>query len=79
MKNITLHIRKGLEVALTSLIIVYKKIVSPLLPNTCRYYPTCSTYAIQAIQKKGIIKGVVKAIYRIIRCNPFSKGGYDPV
>ena len=57
----------------------YKKILSPYLPPSCRFYPTCSTYAIQAIGKYGIIKGGMKAIYRILRCNPFNKGGYDPV
>ncbi|MFH1598190.1 MAG: membrane protein insertion efficiency factor YidD [Patescibacteria group bacterium] len=45
----------------------------------CRYSPTCSEYAIQAIAKYGIIKGATKAAWRVLRCNPFSKGGYDPV
>jgi len=57
----------------------YKKVISPLLPPSCRFYPSCSTYAIQALEKYGIIKGSIKAIYRILRCNPFNKGGYDPV
>jgi len=57
----------------------YKKVISPLLPPSCRFYPTCSTYAIQALEKHGIIKGSIKAAYRILRCNPFNKGGYDPV
>jgi hypothetical protein len=57
----------------------YKKAISPLLPPSCRFYPTCSSYAIQAIEKYGILKGSIKAIYRILRCNPFNKGGYDPV
>ncbi len=68
MKKILVLIIKG-----------YKKFISPLLPASCRFYPTCSTYAIQAIEKYGIIKGSIKAAYRIIRCNPFNKGGYDPV
>ncbi|MEI7615908.1 MAG: membrane protein insertion efficiency factor YidD [Actinomycetota bacterium] len=57
----------------------YKKVISPLLPPSCRFYPSCSTYAIQSLEKYGIIKGSIKAIYRILRCNPFNKGGYDPV
>jgi hypothetical protein len=57
----------------------YKKVISPLLPPSCRFYPTCSTYAVQSIEKYGILKGSIKAIYRILRCNPFNKGGYDPV
>ncbi len=57
----------------------YKKHISPVLPNSCRFYPTCSEYAIEAINKYGILKGSIKSIYRILRCNPFNKGGYDPV
>lgn len=59
---------------------LYQKTVSPALPsNTCRFYPTCSHYGYQAIYKYGSIKGVFMAIRRIIRCNPFNPGGYDPV
>ena len=57
----------------------YKKFISPLKKPCCRFYPTCSTYAIQAIEKYGALNGSVMAIYRILRCNPFCKGGYDPV
>jgi len=57
----------------------YKKNISPILPQSCRFYPTCSEYAIDAINKYGVLKGSIKAIYRILRCNPFNKGGYDPV
>ena len=57
----------------------YKKFVSPLLKDSCRFYPTCSEYAIEAISKFGVLKGSIKSIYRILRCNPFNKGGYDPV
>jgi uncharacterized protein len=56
----------------------YKKYLSPLLPKSCRFYPTCSEYAADAINKYGILKGSIKSIYRILRCNPFNKGGYDP-
>lgn len=57
----------------------YKKIISPALPDSCRFYPTCSEYAATAVGKYGVLKGSIKSIYRIIRCNPFNKGGYDPV
>jgi len=48
-------------------------------PRTCRFYPTCSEYAVQAVQKYGVVKGLFKAIARILRCHPFNPGGYDPV
>lgn len=57
----------------------YRKAISPLFPPCCRFTPTCSQYAIEAITKYGVLKGSVKAIWRILRCNPFCKGGYDPV
>ncbi len=62
-----------------SLIKVYQKIISPLFPPSCRFYPTCSEYAVQSITKYGIFKGGIKAVWRILRCNPFNKGGIDPV
>lgn len=79
MKRLIKYMQTGLKILIILLIKIYKKIISPIFPSTCRYYPTCSSYAIQAIEKKGIIKGTIKAFYRILRCNPFSKGGYDPV
>ena len=57
----------------------YKRNISPLLPNACIYTPTCSEYAMEAIQKHGVFKGMGLAIWRVLRCNPFAKGGYDPV
>ena len=57
----------------------YQRFLSPLFPPSCRFYPSCSEYAVQAIGKYGIFKGGVKAVWRILRCNPFNKGGYDPV
>ena len=57
----------------------YKRSISPLLPNACRFTPTCSEYAMEAIQKHGVLKGTGLAIWRVLRCNPFCKGGYDPV
>ena len=64
---------------LLAIINFYRENVSPMKAPCCRFYPTCSTYAIQAIEKYGAIKGGAMALYRILRCNPFSKGGYDPV
>lgn len=57
----------------------YQKFISPVLPPSCRFYPTCSQYGIEAISKHGVIKGGAMTAWRIVRCNPFSKGGYDPV
>ncbi|MCK4576626.1 membrane protein insertion efficiency factor YidD [candidate division WOR-3 bacterium] len=57
----------------------YKTYISPLLPGTCRFYPSCSTYCLMSIEKYGFIKGIFKGIFRILRCNPFHPGGYDPV
>jgi len=61
------------------LIRTYKKYISPLLPKSCRFYPTCSQYAIDAITRYGVLKGSIKSAYRVLRCNPFNKGGYDPL
>jgi putative membrane protein insertion efficiency factor len=58
---------------------VYKRFISPFLPPACRFEPTCSVYLYQAIEKKGLIKGFVLGIKRLLRCHPFSKGGLDPV
>ena len=57
----------------------YQKFISPLFPATCRFYPTCSTYFIQALQKYGPIKGSYLGIRRILRCHPGNPGGYDPL
>ena len=58
---------------------MYRRFVSPILPPSCRYWPSCSEYALQAIQKHGVLKGVLLGAWRVIRCNPWSKGGIDPV
>lgn len=57
----------------------YQKYISPGLPDSCRYYPTCSGYMIEAIQKQGLILGAIMGVARILRCNPFNRGGFDPV
>jgi putative membrane protein insertion efficiency factor len=57
----------------------YQRLVSPALPRRCKYEPTCSDYAVQAIRELGLVRGLVLAAWRLARCNPFSDGGYDPV
>ncbi len=57
----------------------YQRFLSPLLPARCRYYPTCSDYTVQAIEAYGILRGSVLGAWRLLRCNPWSHGGYDPV
>jgi putative membrane protein insertion efficiency factor len=58
----------------------YRRFLSPLKRNpTCRFYPTCSAYAIEAFQKRGFFVGMILTVWRILRCNPFCRGGYDPV
>ena len=64
---------------LISLINFYRKFISPGKAPCCKFRPTCSQYALDAINKYGAFKGGIMAGYRILRCNPFSKGGYDPV
>jgi putative membrane protein insertion efficiency factor len=58
---------------------VYQWLISPLLGDTCKYYPSCSEYAAQAIERFGILRGLVLAAWRLLRCNPWSHGGFDPV
>ncbi|WP_081000364.1 membrane protein insertion efficiency factor YidD [Apilactobacillus kunkeei] len=64
---------------LIKMVMGYKRFISPLLPASCRYYPTCSTYMIDAVRKHGALLGFVMGCARILRCHPFVKGGYDPV
>jgi putative membrane protein insertion efficiency factor len=60
-------------------IVLYQRLISPALPRRCKFEPTCSAYAIQALREFGILRGLVLATWRVLRCNPFSHGGYDPV
>ncbi len=58
----------------------YRKVLSPMKRTpTCKFLPTCSEYAVEAVQKRGIVVGTTLAVWRVLRCNPFGKGGYDPV
>jgi uncharacterized protein len=65
--------------AALSLLALYKKILSPLLPRACRFEPTCSMYAKEAIERYGFVKGTRLALSRLLRCHPFHRGGLDPV
>jgi uncharacterized protein len=58
---------------------LYQHVISPMVGQRCRYYPSCSEYAVQAIQRFGILRGLVLAAWRLLRCNPWSHGGFDPV
>lgn len=60
-------------------IVLYQRLISPALPRRCKYEPTCSRYALQALSRYGILRGLTLAAWRLLRCNPWSHGGYDPV
>ena len=81
LKNITNKINSICVNAAKFMIYKYQKYLSPYLSNfsKCPYTPSCSNYMLQALEKYGIIKGGLMGTYRILRCNPFTKGGYDPV
>jgi putative membrane protein insertion efficiency factor len=60
-------------------VVAYQRLISPALPRRCKYEPTCSRYAVQAVGQYGILRGLVLTTWRLLRCNPWSHGGYDPV
>jgi hypothetical protein len=68
-----------LRAVVTTPIVVYQKLISPAIPKRCKYEPSCSRYAVEAIGRYGILRGLVLAGWRLLRCNPWSYGGYDPV
>jgi putative membrane protein insertion efficiency factor len=71
--------RRLTTAVLTAPIRFYQRFVSPALPRRCKYEPTCSAYAAEALRRHGPVRGTVLAAWRLLRCNPFSHGGYDPV
>lgn len=62
-----------------AVLLFYQKFLSPLKPPSCRFYPTCSDYAVQAVLRYGAFRGMLMAAWRLLRCQPFCRGGYDPV
>lgn len=68
-----------MRAVVTAPIRLYQRFISPALPARCKYHPTCSEYAVQAVRSYGILKGTVLAVWRVLRCNPWSRGGIDPV
>lgn len=68
-----------MKTILKSIIKIYQKAISPLLPPSCRFYPTCSNYGLEAIETHGAMKGSWLAVRRISKCHPFHEGGFDPV
>ncbi len=67
------------NITVLGLLRAYKWVVSPYLPAACRYVPTCSEYAMEAVEEYGALRGGLKAFWRVLRCHPFVRGGYDPV
>lgn len=70
---------RALRAVVLAPIRLYQRVISPALPKRCKYYPTCSEYAVQAVRTYGIARGLVLAAWRLARCNPWSHGGVDPV
>jgi putative membrane protein insertion efficiency factor len=72
-------VKRFLVAVLLAPIRLYQRFISPALPRRCKYEPTCSAYAVDAVRKFGVMRGVILAGWRLLRCNPLSHGGYDPV
>jgi uncharacterized protein len=72
-------VKRALHAIVLAPIRLYMRMISPALPRRCKYEPTCSAYAVQAIRELGVLRGSILAGWRLARCNPFSHGGYDPV
>jgi putative membrane protein insertion efficiency factor len=70
---------RGLNALLLGLVHVYRWVIGPALPRSCRFEPSCSTYALEALRRHGPLRGLLLTIWRLLRCHPFCKGGHDPV
>ncbi len=79
LRSILRMVSKAITLMLVAPILFYQKFISPLTPPSCRFTPTCSEYARQALLKYGPVKGLALAVWRILRCNPWGGHGYDPV
>ena len=77
--SIKLLISNFFKLLIINLIKIYQRLVSPFFPSSCKFSPSCSKYGIEAINKHGAIKGLILTVKRILKCNPWSKGGYDPI
>jgi uncharacterized protein len=74
--NLGLRVLRGV---MSAPVLIYQRLISPAFPRRCRYEPTCSHYALEAVHRYGALRGLVLATWRLLRCNPWSPGGYDPV
>ncbi len=74
-----MRVDRALRGVVLAPVVLYQRLVSPALPRRCKYEPTCSRYAVQAVREYGILRGLVLAAWRLLRCNPWSHGGFDPV
>ncbi len=72
-------LRNPVKALFVAAIRFYQVVVSPSIPSRCKYYPSCSQYALDAVREYGAVRGLVLAVWRVLRCNPLSYGGYDPV
>lgn len=72
-------VTRAIRSLVTLPIVIYQRLISPALPRRCKYEPTCSRYAVEAVGRHGVLRGIVLAGWRLLRCNPWSYGGYDPV
>ena len=79
MNRVVAAVNTGLNAGIIALIRVYQYTLSPMFGQRCKYYPSCSNYAIGVLREQGPLKGIGLASWRLLRCNPFSNGGYDPV
>lgn len=79
LKNVLRLLSKGMSLLLILPILFYQRFVTPFTPPSCRFTPTCSEYARQALMKHGPVKGLLLAVWRVLRCNPWGGSGYDPV
>jgi hypothetical protein len=79
MRHLLRRLRGLMTAALVGLVRAYQACISPLLPGACRFEPTCSEYMVEALRKKGLLRGFLLGLYRLLRCHPFCRGGYDPV
>ncbi len=79
MRRIVTAIGNGVVAVMVAMVRFYQRFISPMTPPSCRYTPTCSQYAIEALRKHGPLRGTALAVWRILRCNPWGGSGYDPV